>query len=143
MAIAERGQKQSVPKSNNGEYPVATLNNAHEAPDNFQGSNVAAKRPIDLAHLANQTQGDKNLEIEILQLFARQARQSVREIAAGDAEKARIEAHRLTGSALAVGAVHVAEAAAKIEELGIDKSRLETVCSAVIEAENFICGLIR
>ncbi len=36
-------------------------------------------RPIDLVHLAKQTMGDKALEIEVLQMFARQARACLQE----------------------------------------------------------------
>lgn len=75
---------------------------------------------IDLVHLARQSLGDEGLEAELLGLFDRQSAASVREIAAGLradlAGSARL-AHKLRGSALAVGASRVAEAAANLEAL--------------------------
>ena len=53
---------------------MAALNIVFEAPDNAKGPCPSKVRPIDLVHLAKQTMGDKTLEIEVLQMFARQAR---------------------------------------------------------------------
>ena len=52
---------------------MAALNIAFEAPDNASGACPSKGRPIDLVFLANQTMGDKALELEVLQVFARQA----------------------------------------------------------------------
>ena len=51
---------------------MAALRIAFEAPDTPGNSAAAGRKPIDFAHLAAQTMGDKALEIEVLQLFARQ-----------------------------------------------------------------------
>ncbi len=74
--------------------------------------------PIDLVHLARQTQGDSQLEAELLGLFRHQARALSAQLsdpAKSLEQKANI-AHKLRGSALAVGAGRVARAAAAIED---------------------------
>ena len=76
--------------------------------------------PIDLVHLARQCQGDPGLEEELLGLFRRQLARRwprncpIREC--GSELKANI-AHKLRGSALAVGAGRVARAAEAIEAM--------------------------
>ena len=52
---------------------MTALRIAFEAPDTI-GAACPASRPIDFIHLAQQTMGDKSLEIEVLQIFARQVR---------------------------------------------------------------------
>lgn len=73
-------------------------------------------RPIDLAHLARQTMGDRALEQEVLQLFIRQAQAAQGLITTVPlAERNRI-AHTLKGSARSVGAFALADCLADIEE---------------------------
>lgn len=60
---------------------MAAVSIAFEAPDNFGSALTAATRPIDFEHLARQTMGDKELEIEVLQLFSRNARAALHEMA--------------------------------------------------------------
>lgn len=122
---------------------MAVLNIAYEAPDNHTGYKPSAKRPIDLVHLATQTHGDKSLEVELLQIFAKLARQSMRDIIAGTGEDPREIAHRLKGSARAIGAFSVSDAADLIETSGADAGRIARLNAAVIDAENFIASLIR
>ena len=54
---------------------------------------LSGKKPIDLAHLSAQTMGDTALEIEVLKLFARQARKAMEEITDGDVKRRAQEAH--------------------------------------------------
>lgn len=122
---------------------MAALNIAFEAPDNARGMGPSRERPIDLVHLAKQTMGDKVLEIEVLQMFARQARTCLQEIGSGNGDAAKAGAHRLKGAASAVGAFKVAEAAEAFEALPQDAARMVSVGSAVVEAENFILKLCR
>lgn len=76
-----------------------------------------ASRPIDLVHLSRQTLGDRDLEIELLALFERQAGLIMQQIAQAGGPRPRGDlAHTLKGSARAVGATHVADAAEAIEE---------------------------
>jgi HPt (histidine-containing phosphotransfer) domain-containing protein len=75
------------------------------------------ERAIDLVHLARATDGDESLEAELLQMFDRQSAklvERVRLVELGPRVRADI-AHRLRGSALAIGAFAVAEAAALVE----------------------------
>lgn len=122
---------------------MAALRIAFEAPDTPGNSAATGKKPIDLAHLAAQTMGDKALEIEVLQLFARQARQVMKEIVEGESTPRAQAAHRLKGAALAVGAVDVASIAGAIEQNPADASLPDTLSAAVLEAELFILKLCR
>jgi len=69
-------------------WKMAALNIAFEAPDNARAMGPSRERPIDLVHLAKQTMGDKVLEIEVLQMFARQARNCLQEIGSGNGDTA-------------------------------------------------------
>ncbi len=122
---------------------MAALNIAFDAPDNAFGACPSKGRPIDLVHLATQTMGDKSLELEVLQMFARQARQSMKDLANDNADSRKSAAHRLKGAALAVGAFTVSGASEALEENLDDSARLAAVAAAVIEAENFILKLSR
>ena len=122
---------------------MAALNIAFEAPDNTGGAGIAVRRPIDFDHLARQTMGDKALELEVLQMFARQARESMKELAGTQGPARAALAHRLKGSARAVGADAVATAAEALEEKPGDAAALASVARAVVEAENFILKLCR
>lgn len=71
--------------------------------------------PIDLVHLSRQSLGDRNLEVELLQLFDRQSALILLRLedglAQGERRWLRDLCHTLDGSARAVGAVHVSAAA--------------------------------
>ncbi len=73
---------------------------------------------LDLAHLTRQCSGDQGLEIELLLQFRTQslrlAVELVEDVRLPPGAKADL-AHRLRGSALAVGAGRVARAAAVVE----------------------------
>jgi HPt (histidine-containing phosphotransfer) domain-containing protein len=72
---------------------------------------------IDLVHLARQTDGDEALEAELLAMFDVQSEKlmaRLRLAEVGAQAKADI-AHRLKGSALAIGAWRVAKAATAAE----------------------------
>ena len=76
-----------------------------------------ADRPIDLVHLARATDGDEALEAELIAMFARQSEklgERLRLPALARQTRADL-AHRLRGSALAIGAFAVAEAAGRLE----------------------------
>ncbi|MBO9630766.1 MAG: Hpt domain-containing protein [Shinella sp.] len=122
---------------------MAALNIAFEAPDNAGGMGPSNGRPIDLVHLARQTMGDKALELEVLQMFARQARESMKELATSEGAARVAVAHRLKGSAQSVGADAIAKAAAALEDNPADAISLAGVTAAVVEAENFILKLCR
>jgi len=73
--------------------------------------------PLDLVHLARQTDGDAALQQELLALFDRQSRNLLALASDGSAERQRRAdaAHQLKGSALSMGAGAVARAAASVE----------------------------
>ena len=74
-------------------------------------------RPIDLVHLARATDGDESLEAELLAMFDHQCEKLVERVKLADLpRRARGDiAHRLRGSALAIGAFAVAEGALAVE----------------------------
>jgi HPt (histidine-containing phosphotransfer) domain-containing protein len=72
--------------------------------------------PIDIAHLRRMTLGDAALEREVLTMFSAQALRLAKALAAMPADASAL-AHTLKGSARAVGAFAVADAAAHIETL--------------------------
>ncbi|WCK03171.1 Hpt domain-containing protein [Agrobacterium tumefaciens] len=122
---------------------MAAVSIVFEAPDNYGGAPAASKKPIDFDHLAQQTMGDKNLEIEVLQLFSRSARAALHEMAGADSKTVVATAHRLKGSAQAVGASAVSSAAAAVEEKGNDSALIAKLAATIVEAENFILKLCR
>ncbi len=75
---------------------------------------------IDLVHLSRQTLGDGALESELLRLFVVQAQQYAawleEAFAPGEAAKRADLTHRLKGSACAIGAFPLAEAAESYED---------------------------
>lgn len=75
------------------------------------------ERPVDLVHLSRQTMGNKDLENEVLRLYAQQAAICVEQLAEADSPRAWLEAaHALKGSARGIGAWKVAEAAELAEK---------------------------
>ncbi|WP_321379409.1 Hpt domain-containing protein [Rhizobium sp.] len=123
-------------------WVMAAINIAFGAPEVENGCGPSKASPIDMAHLATQTMGDKALEVEVLQLFAKQARNCLQSLGQNDIDHRAI-AHRLKGAASAIGAFNVVKAAGEIENLGTDATRISAVTLAVIEAEHFILKLCR
>lgn len=122
---------------------MAALNIAFEAPDNSRGPTPSSTRPIDLVHLAKQTMGDKALEIEVLQIFARQARACLAELTDAGLHEVRAAAHKLKGAASAVGAHEIATIAGRLEEAPADSALVAQAGAAIVKAENFILKLCR
>lgn len=122
---------------------MAALSIAFEAQEVSIQPRPSGGRPIDLVHLARQTGGDKSLETEVLALFARQARQAVAQI--GDLKKqARSElAHKIAGAAKGVGASEVARCASALEIEPGSSAAVAAFTKSVIDADNFIVGLMR
>lgn len=85
--------------------------------------------PVDHAHLARYTLGNRSLELEVLQLFAEQAPITLQQLrAATSAKDWHVAAHTLKGSARAVGARAVATAAEMAEAAGhADAGRAELI----------------
>jgi HPt (histidine-containing phosphotransfer) domain-containing protein len=70
--------------------------------------------PIDLAHLGRMTLGDASLEREVLAMFAGQSAGLIAALASLSGDAAAL-AHTLKGSARAIGAFLVADAAEALE----------------------------
>jgi len=102
--------------------------------------------PIDLEYLRRMTFGDVGLEREVLGLFARQACQLTATLATAPPEASAL-VHTLKGSARAIGAVRVAEAAAGLEAVMRDgqvpAQALGLLRDTVAEAEAAIAALLR
>ena len=102
--------------------------------------------PIDLGHLARMTLGDAGLEREVLAMFAEQSAGLVATLASLPANAGAL-AHTLKGSARAIGAFRVAEAAARFEMLladGGDRSEaLAELRDAVAEARSAVAAMLR
>jgi HPt (histidine-containing phosphotransfer) domain-containing protein len=74
-----------------------------------------ADAAIDRAHLARMTHGERDLEREVLQLFAAQIDTLVGRMRTAAPASAAALAHTLAGSARSIGAWKVAAAAAVVE----------------------------
>jgi len=70
--------------------------------------------PIDIEHLRRMTLGDASLEREVLAMFSAQAVKLIATLASLPADAGAL-AHTLKGSARAIGAFGVADAAASLE----------------------------
>ena len=70
--------------------------------------------PIDVDHVRRMTLGDAGLEREVLAMFSAQSVSLIAGLAAKSAEATAL-AHMLKGSARAIGAFRVAEAAESLE----------------------------
>lgn len=75
---------------------------------------VPDQTAIDITHLRQMTLGERSLEREVLVLFADQARDQADRLATMPPDAAAL-AHTLKGSARAVGAFGVADAAQSLE----------------------------
>jgi HPt (histidine-containing phosphotransfer) domain-containing protein len=102
--------------------------------------------PIDIEHLQRMTLGDADLEREVLAMFSAHAVQLAEKLASLPADAGAL-AHTLKGSARAIGAVGVAEAAARLETLiknGGDQSEaLAELGDAVALARSAIDAILR
>jgi HPt (histidine-containing phosphotransfer) domain-containing protein len=108
-----------------------------------EGSATPRPRPVDLAHLARQTLGDRELEKEVLQLFVQQAVSVRDQIAQGTtAERLRL-AHGLKGSARGVGAFAIADCVAEFEKRPDDGQLGKRLALLIDEVRDFIAAISR
>lgn len=114
---------------------------------------VDESRALDLVHLSRQTMGDRELEIELLGLFDRQAGQIMERLEGGlgsaDRKWRHDLSHTLKGSARAIGAMRVGACAQAYEDaLAADAdegelaSGVRQLKSAVEEAQAAIRDLL-
>lgn len=102
--------------------------------------------PIDLEHLRRMTLGDAGLEHEVLAMFSAQTASLIGALAAMPADASAL-AHTLKGSARAIGAFAVADAAARLEAAihGAEDpaQALAGLTDAVAEARAAIDAILR
>ena len=102
--------------------------------------------PIDFEHLRRMTLGDAGLEREVLAMFSAQTVSLIGVLAALSPEAGAL-AHTLKGSARAIGAFAVADAAAQLEaalQKGADPaSALAGLTDAVRQARAAIDAILR
>ena len=106
-------------------------------------SDARRVRPIDLAHLSKQTMGDRDLEHEILGMFAEQAQAVRRQIGSAEVKQRLFLAHSLKGSARGVGAFAIAECACAIEDSPTDRIVVKRLVRLIDEACDFIASISR
>lgn len=97
---------------------------------------------IDEAHLARMTLGDRTLEREVLTMFSAQAASLVALLSSWPADAAAL-AHTLKGSARAIGAFAVADAAADLEDAlrrGSDAAELLAMLDAAVDHARVAIG---
>jgi len=116
--------------------------------ESSRSSSVSVERPIDLVHLARMTLGERSLEREVLELFDSQATVLLARMRRAGAAGVPALAHTLKGSARAIGAVRVAQAAEAIEHATLTDDAdltqvLGEVAVSIEEARAFIADLLR
>lgn len=85
---------------------------------------VPMPMPLDLSYLRSMTLGDERLEREVLEMFKAQTRDLLAQLALQPENSAEL-AHTLKGSARAVGAFEVGEAAYALESSLRERGRFE------------------
>jgi HPt (histidine-containing phosphotransfer) domain-containing protein len=101
--------------------------------------------PIDIEHLKRMTLGDAGLEKEVLAMFAGQAARLIDALAGLPPEAAEL-AHSLKGSARAIGAFQVADAAEALEAAIKDGEPAEAMAElkqAIAQARTAIDAMLR
>ena len=106
-------------------------------------SGARRSRPVDLAHLARQTMGDRSLEQEVLALFVQQALSVRDKIVEADVKERLRLAHGLKGSARGVGAFAIADCATEIERQPEDGQTLRRLGKLIDEVRDFIAAISR
>jgi len=90
---------------------------------------------FDEDHLKQMTLGDRSLEREVLEIFARQAALMLGRIAGAEPAFAAAAAHTLKGSARGIGAWRVAVAAEELEKAAADAGGEMALRAAIAELE--------
>ena len=102
--------------------------------------------PIDIEHLQRMTLGDASLEREVLAMFSAQAASLLVALATLPPDAGAL-AHTLKGSARAIGAIAVADAALDLETAlgngGDPATALGALADAITEARTAIDAILR
>ena len=100
-------------------------------------------RPLDLAHLYQQTMGNRALEIEILDMFCKQLTSSMASFAKADASERRRLAHALKGTGRSVGAFLLADIAERIEKSPFDRTLVSNLNDMAVRTCDFAASVNR
>jgi HPt (histidine-containing phosphotransfer) domain-containing protein len=102
--------------------------------------------PIDIEHLQRMTLGDASLEREVLAMFSAQAAGLIGKLATLPPDAAAL-AHTLKGSARAIGAFAVADAASDLEATfqkgGNPSQALSELNAAIAQARAAVDAILR
>ena len=90
---------------------------------------------IDQVHLERMTLGDRSLEREVLEIFARQTAMTLERIAGAGPARTAAAAHTLKGSARGIGAWPVAQAAERLEQAATSAANEAAMLAAIAELE--------
>jgi HPt (histidine-containing phosphotransfer) domain-containing protein len=112
----------------------------------------ASSRPVDLVHLSRYTLGERDLEREVLELFCTQSFVYLERLKQSSSDKDWKDlTHSLKGSARAVGAWRVAEAAERAERAELlagdtlapsRAARIGEIDASLREADAYIRSLL-
>lgn len=108
-----------------------------------EASKRVRSRPLDLEHLSRQTMGDRQLEEEILAMFAHQIAEIRKNIPAADEAKRLMLAHTLKGTARNVGAFVLGDCTEQLEADPGNKTLLSRLSKLIDEASDFIAAISR
>jgi HPt (histidine-containing phosphotransfer) domain-containing protein len=129
------------------ETGLAILRNGYEkvafSMPGGETSGTRRSRPIDLAHLSKQTMGDREVEHEVLGLFAEQAQTVRRQIEGASVKDRLFLAHALKGSARGIGAFAIADCASAIEDSPTDRLVVRRLIRLIDETCDFIASISR
>lgn len=108
----------------------------------------ARRGPVDLVHLANQTLGDRGLELEVLRMFDVTARTYFSRIESSTSvDELLRHLHTLKGAAAGIGAVAIRDLAAAAERdlrdgKPVNPERIDDIEMAVVECSAWIDGVL-
>jgi HPt (histidine-containing phosphotransfer) domain-containing protein len=100
-------------------------------------------RPLDLAHLYQQTMGNRALEIEILEMFCKQLTSSMTAFGKADAIERKRLAHALKGTGRSVGAFPLADIAEKLEKSPFDRTLVSNLNEMAVRTCDFAASVNR
>ncbi|HTV67992.1 MAG TPA: histidine kinase [Rhizobiaceae bacterium] len=108
-----------------------------------ESSVTAPLRPIDMAHLARQTLGDRAIEQEVLLMFIQQS-VLVRDRISGATVSERLQlCHGLKGAARGVGAFPIADCLSEIEGDPDNGKLFGKLAGLIDEVRDFIAAITR
>lgn len=100
-------------------------------------------RPIDLAHLALQTDGNRELEREVLGLFLHSAEVLRNGLAKANATEAKRLSHQLKGASRAIGAFRLADLAECFEKRPSDRGALKAISAEFDAVKDYVASVLR